>query len=801
MTRLLGLLGAAVAEHPLRFIVAWVPIVLLAVFTARDLPRVTRGGAGVLDDSRAQRVNEALYREFADPWVDPLALVVASERYTHSDPPVQAVLGCSHRALEALPAVREIVGLEPAPSAPPGAAALLIALRSSEVGEQERAVPRLRAALLGCKEQFLRLDPQARFALTGRVAYTVDLNEWNKRSGNRAEARAVPLTLLILVLVFGSLAAAGLPLLMGLASTSVALALTCALARFMPVSNLSANVVTMLGLALGIDYSLLMVSHFRELSQEHSLRSALALTLSGAGRIIVWSGLTVSTALLGLLWTPLLETRGVGIGGAIVAVVSVLAATTLLPACLALIAPWLERPRILPRGTRARSAGFWARCAAGPVRSPLRTAALAATVIVVLALPALAMRSGFTNQPQFFPAGMEARVGQESLSALGHGNAALSIYLLVRTLDGAPVLSPAHLPALVEFAASVARDPRVAQVRSPVNLAPGATLASYQALYADLDAALSHYPQIASRWLSRDRRAALFLVTPAAGLPLADIQALAAGLHGLTPRGPFRVDAGGAPSYYNDFDQSLARSLPHAIGFILFATAAYLFAAFRSWLIPVKAILMNLLAVGAGLGVVVAVFQLGWGSALVGLDAPLAAIPPTVPLMIFCLSFGVSMDYELFLLFRIAAAYRGHGDTARATVHGVSSAAPVIAGAALIMAVVFAAFVGGDVQFMKMLGLGLTTTVVVDAILIRTLLLPAAMTLAGRWNWYPGSTGPPPPPRLTAARARRPLARGAGSCAGSEELERIDIERPAHSTRALQTLHAGEPAIEEVMQA
>lgn len=743
MNKLLASLGAWVGRHPAAVICLWLSVALAASFGARQLGVVARGGSGVLDESAAQHAAARLNREFDDPWVDPLTLAIASDRYAHDAVAVRAAMACSRKALEAHADVRAVIGLgEDQRLSTGGVDALVIALHDPDLNAEEQAVPLLRTALEPCRRDFLEADPGRRYALTGRAAYTVDLNAWNKRSSDRAERRALPLTLVILILVFGSLLAAALPLLMGLATITVALALAWALAELMPVSNLTASVITMLGLALGIDYSLLLVSRFRELPPGLTRPAAVERLLASAGPTVAWSGLIVSIALLGLLWSPLLETRGIGIGGALVAAVSVLAAITLLPACLALSAGRIHRGARDASGVRGR-AGFHAWLVARIVRRPLATTTLTVALIGVMALPVLAVRSGYSSDPNFFPAGMEARVGAEILSARGHANDSLAIDLLVQATDGRAVLDAANLPALFEYGRQLAADRRVTSVASAVNLAPSATLADYLGLYRDPDAALSRYPEIAHRWLNRRRDLALFHVTPARDLSLADIQQLAAELGRHAPPG-FSIEVGGAPSYFNEFDRSLARSLPRVAFVIILATITLLFAAFRSWLIPLKAVLLNLLAVTAGFGVVVAVCQWGWGASLVGLDAPLAAIPATVPLMIFCLAFGVSMDYELFLLFRVVAEFRREGDTTRAILAGVGSAAPVVTGAALIMAVVFGSFVASDVPLVKMLGLGLASAVAVDALLMRTLLLPAVMTLAGRWNWYPGLDAPRP---------------------------------------------------------
>jgi RND superfamily putative drug exporter len=319
-------------------------------------------------------------------------------------------------------------------------------------------------------------------------------------------------------------------------------------------------------------------------------------------------------------------------------------------------------------------------------------------------------------------------------------NASAAIYVIVRATDGRPLLDSAHLPALVGYAEKLAADRRVATVQSPFSLQKGLELDDYQMLYEDWKQALEQYPQIAEMYLSRHRDAALFAITPADRLSTTDISRLVRDLATRTPGASFAVVVGGEPAEHNDFNDYLYRSLPRIFAFVVCATLLMLFAAFRSFLLPPSAVLMNLLAVSAGIGAVVAVFQLGWLNGLVGLERPFSAIPLEIPLMVFCLSFGLSMDYELFLLFRIQQEYQRDGDNNRAIIDGLAAVAPVITGAGLIMVVVFGAFIAAELPVLKMTGLGLCVAVLVDATIIRALLMPAAMAIAGRWNWYPGRT-------------------------------------------------------------
>jgi RND superfamily putative drug exporter len=363
--------------------------------------------------------------------------------------------------------------------------------------------------------------------------------------------------------------------------------------------------------------------------------------------------------------------------------------------------------------------------------------------VLALALPVLKASTGVSNERWFLPRATESRTGAEILSSLRSDNSSLTIYVIVHATDGQPLLAPAHIAPLSEYAARLAADPRIASVASPFNLKKGFGAAQYSALYQNPDEALRRSPQIAEMYISKDRSAALFQITPADSLSVKQIEGLARVLAKILPRGPFNVAIAGTPAEHNDFEDYMFKSLPRIVGFVTGATLVMLFFAFRSYLLPIEAVLMNMLAVAAGIGAVVAVFQFGWLNGLVGLEHPFTSIPLEVPMMVFCLSFGLSMDYELFLLFRIKRAYAAERDNDRAIVAGLVNVAPVITGAGLIMAVVFGAFVGAQLPVLKMMGVGLCVAVLVDATVIRTFVVPAVMAIGGRFNWYPGAKRDP----------------------------------------------------------
>jgi RND superfamily putative drug exporter len=616
---------------------------------------------------------------------------------------------------------------------------LLVGLASTDKETEQRAVVQVRDAVAPLRAALLRLDPSAKAAVTGGPAADFDVNAWSATGGDHAEKHALPLTLIILMMAFGTLVAAGLPFLMGLATTTVSLGISFLLAEMVPVSNLLSNVVTMIGLAIGIDYSLLMVTYYRENGSRSSIAEAVADTVARAGQTIAWSGVTVMIGFFGLLFSPILETRCAGIGGSLVVCVSVLAALTLLPAALVLLGPYIERWSVVPPRLRlGNTTKLWRRLGEWIIRHPKKTLLVSGLCVLALAQPLHKLSTGESNERWFLPPATESRAGADILSTVRSDNSSLTSYAIVRTSDGEPLLAASHIGPLAEYAAKLASDPRIASVASPFNLREGLGTAEYSALYQNPEEALRANPQIAELYLSKDRRAALFEITPADSLSVKRIGTLARDLAKIAPQGPFTVAIAGTPAEHNDFNHDMFRSLPKIAGFVVGATLFMLFFAFRSYLIPIEAVLMNLLAVAAGIGAVVAVFQLGWLNGLVGLERPFVSIPLEVPMMVFCLSFGLSMDYELFLLFRIKRAYMAECDNDRATVSGLVAVAPVITGAGLIMAVVFGAFVGAELPVLKMMGVGLCVAVLVDATVIRTFVVPAVMALGGRFNWYPG---------------------------------------------------------------
>lgn len=739
LTSFLNVLGDRISRYRWWVLLVWLVLIGIAIPGAGQVKNVLLGGSGTIQGSKSLAVDRLLYSDFDNPYTKALQVAFQDPQGNVEDASYAETVKACQRVLLQAKGVRQVLSYydthDSRMRSPDGHATLLIVgLKAASVQEEEALVPAIRQALASFKSQNMDIR------VTGRSAITTDVNLFGAEDSSKAEGRAIPLTLIVLLLAFGSLVAAGIPLAMGIVSTTVTLALLFLAAQRMELSNLAQNISSMLGLALGIDYSLLMVNRYREALQNgKDSHDAIVETLSTSGKAVIFSGGTVLIGLVGLFFSPLLETQSVGIGGVLVVLVSVLASLTLVPALFAIAGPRINWPTALSKSlVRPEAIHAWRRWAGFVMDRPGRSLAIALVILLAMLAPVKHYVAGFPDR-ECLPPAMEARQGMDILDTMHLGWSVFPIYVVVKSPDDRPILSTANLPGLLQLSKALKADPRVTLVNSPVDLKAGMSPLAYAMLYSRPDQALKTYPAIQELFLSHDKRSVLYQVILKSETTLEQAKALVREIETWKLQGKLGVIVGGQPVYYNDFDQAMNRSFPVVIGFVVVATFFMLLLAFRSILIPIKAILMNLLAVGAGYGAMVAVFLMGWGKELIGLSQPINAIPQSIILIIFCVVFGLSMDYEVFLLSRMKESYDQTGDNRHSTLEGLAYTGSIITSAALIMTMIFGAFAWAEMVLVKMLGLGLAVAVLVDATIIRCVAVPAFMRLAGRWNWYPGA--------------------------------------------------------------
>jgi RND superfamily putative drug exporter len=593
-----------------------------------------------------------------------------------------------------------------------------------------------------------RLDPAVyRVRVTGRSPLDLDIRAVAASDSRRGEIRLLPLTAGILLLAFGALVAAVLPLVVGFLAIWITLAIITILAHFTPMSIFVLNMTTMLGLGVGIDYSLLIVTRFREeLNRGLRRREAALRALSTAGAAVFTSGLTVVVGFAALLLTPLVETQSVGIGGLVVVAVAVALSTTLLPALLAVLGRQIDRPRWLARRlTWYHAPTAWERWARNLSRHPKRALVIGGATIAILTAPVFWIRIGLPAR-NWWPEQTEAGQGVKTLESMGVSNLILPVRIAIEAPEGQTAVSATTLRGLRALSDSLRADPRIRQVRSIVDLEPGTSILQYSLLYSDMPSAREKYPGFLGAYLSSDNRIALIDAI------LSDTTSLTTGMDVsrrarlLAKSPPKQLKAahilvGGYTASNLDLQELMVAQFPLLVFLILACTAVMLAIAFKSVLVPIKAVVMNTLSVSATFGLITLVFQHGVGARIFGLDGPTSAIFVVVPVLVFAVVFGLSMDYEVFLLARVKEAFDRTGKNDQATEEGLSATASTITSAALIMILVFGVFAFARVLAMQFLGFGLAVAVLLDATIIRMVLVPAIMHLAGEWNWWPGRRG------------------------------------------------------------
>ncbi|MDQ3758437.1 MAG: MMPL family transporter [Actinomycetota bacterium] len=558
--------------------------------------------------------------------------------------------------------------------------------------------------------------------LVGQPAAWAGLQELSKEDLESAEATGFPIVALILIAAFGSLAAAALPLALGFVAVIVTGAVIYLLSLSMEMSVFVTNMASMIGIGVAVDYSLFVLARYREeVRAGRTADEARAAALSTSGLAVAFSGLAVIISLAGIWMVDNQALRSMALGAMVVVAIAIVAALVLLPTLISLLGHRVEAggiawriTRFLRRSTleRRRRPGsttprdgsvFWQRWTERVMRRPALSIALSAGLLLFLAIPALSMKTG-TGALSQFPADHDVAVGVELL-AEASGGGADPIRVLAETAND----SEEGAAALASLRSDIAGDRAVSRV------------AEWRPAESGETALLDVFPKSAG-----DEEATLALVERLRGetVPQSELVALGA-----------TTQVGGESARIVDVRDLISGSMWKIVLFILGLSFVMLTLMLRSLLLPLKAVVMNLLSIGAAYGVLVVVFQWGWLDGFLGFESTGALDTINVPL-IFAVVFGLSMDYEVFLLSRIRERYEAHGDNRRAVAEGLASSAPTISSAALIMTAVFAVFVFTGVPSIKEIGLGNAVAIALDATLVRLVLVPATMQLMGRWNWW-----------------------------------------------------------------
>jgi RND superfamily putative drug exporter len=604
----------------------------------------------------------------------------------------------------------------------------------------EAMIPELRARTDWLQGQLRSQYPHVKLEITGETPLNYDLRKVSADDVTHAEERAMPVTLVLLVLAFGSLVAALLPLGVGVLSISMAMGAAALLAHYLRLSILVQNLATMLGLGLGIDYGLLMVSRFREaLAEGYDPGYAADIAARQAGRTLIISATTVAIGFTALLTVPISELRSIGVAGLLVTVLSVMLCTFIVPWVLGLLGHRINAFRVgLParqfktRDSLCAASERWMRWGSFITRRPWIALLAAGIPLLILAFQARRISPGVPDHHSL-PAAAESVQALNTLQSMGRSGIVQSLRVILELPPHSPPLSPAGWLAVSRLTQHFQSDSRSEEVLSLPTLTG----------MSDSATAVDDVPEpIRQSFLRKDGEATLIELLPTAALsPNEQIRWVrevrssdVAAITGV-PGAVLRV--GGVPALQADYDSVVKERLPKVVLGVILGSLLALLIGLRSLFAAVKAILLNLLSVGASFGALVVVFQEGHGSKLFGLDGPTGSVYPIVPILSFAIVFGLSMDYEVFLVARVLEERRRGLSERSAVIEGLARTAGLITSAAAIMIAVFTAFTLGSFLVVQMLGFTLAVAVLIDATVVRMVVGPALLQLAGDWNWWP----------------------------------------------------------------
>jgi RND superfamily putative drug exporter len=736
-------LGRIVTRFRWLIVALWIVALAIASPFAPQVTQVLHSGGFVSPDFESERaINLLVQKLHFNPTI--VQVIFTSSRFSADSPEF------AQEAQQALARVRgwsEVSGVisftdNPRQVSLDRHAAYVNVMLKPDPDTAPKLVPEL--------ERRLQAVPDLQAHIGGGPVFFADIQLVSERDLRRAEILAFPFALIALLLVFRSLVAAVLPALVGGSAVVVTLALIFGFGHLATLSIFVLNIATLFGLGLGVDYSLFMVSRFREeLARGRSVDDAVTITVATAGRAVTFSGLTVSIGLLGLTFFRINMLHSVGLGGILVVVLAVLAAITLLPAALAIIGTRINAfPVRIPNfrrreetasaspvnvtpGSAKEHRGFWYRLSHIVMRYPVQVFVPVFFLLVALGSPFLGVRFSAPDA-SILPADVPSRTAFDLLAKRFNDRETTPVLIALQTQGD--VLSPDNIRKLYAYVQRIQADPRVARVDSIVSADPRFTLDQYELLY-------THPQLIADPYLSAIVNASVagntmeMLVVSKYGMLDQRSQALVQAIRNTRPGGGISILVDGGTAGDIDYVNSLYTDFPKAVLIVALTTYLVLLLLFRSLVLPLKAILMNTLSILASYGALVVIFQDGFLHQALGFT-PLGFVEASSPILLFFALFGLSMDYEVFLLSRVQEAFWQTGDNTRAVALGLQRSGGIITSAAVIVVVVSASFATADVILVKALGLGMALAVALDATFVRALLVPATMRLLGNLNWW-----------------------------------------------------------------
>jgi putative drug exporter of the RND superfamily len=743
-------LGTFVVRYRLLIILFWLCLLIPAFYGSSHLHEVLQGEVTSAKGGEMYRQEALLNKEFPEQYLYNILIVLQNPQQAIEHPSYQALLQEYMQVAQNFEGAAPPVSYEQDPSMlsrDHHSTFVYIGLMARNYKDAD-----ILAEHLSEKLRQVKIPQGYSMRLTGGPLFGREITTVSAKDGFETEKHILPIVGIVLIFAFGGLVAAGLPLLMGMMSSMLTLGILYILAHFLEITSLSQNIVSMLGLGVGIDYSLLIVNRFREELFDKGLpkEEAAIRTVESAGRTILYSGTVVSIGLVALLVPNVVFMHSLGLSGLIVVLITILLGLTLLPAVLSYLGDRINTPRRLVKmATEAwGQSRFWYKWAKYIMSRPLFFGIVSISMLICLSLFTFEMRLWNTTI-RIMPDAMETKQGFEQLLEIDGKYKFAPILMTFSTKDKSPIWQEKNIADIYHFMQAVQNKEPIASMVGLVNTAQplDAHMPLYNTIagYGGIAGMRVFQPGFSLPYISQDEsQAALMMYHKWEGYGITEsgedmntIRDIREFRDLLSTRFPnLEILVGGMSAIPVEMQDAIYGNFPFIIIMTVLVTSLLTMFSFGSLLLPLKAVFLNLLSVTATYGCMVLVFQKGLGAHLLGIDILPEALMMVSPLILFCIIFGLSMDYEIFLLNRIREEYDAGATTEEAIAIGMEKTGGIITSAGLIMILVFLGFALARLIVIKEFGLGLAIAIFIDATIIRLMVVPALMKLFGSANWY-----------------------------------------------------------------
>ncbi len=734
------LLAETVIKYRLVFLIAWLFITVVASFGAIRIDSVLQGEGSYVKKSESYEQNELLKKDFPKQYTKNVIVTFKSKNMVVEDPNYQLAINQVKDIVKNNDDVGDVYDYkldQSFISKDRKTTFLLIGLLDKSVEISSEA-----ANKIANKIRQNKFPDDIEYHITGSQIIVSDMTKISETDSAKAEKRILPIAIIILILVFGALVSALLPVIISIMSIIITLGCLYLIGQYFELTIFSKAITSMMGLGVGLDYCLFMVSRFREeMEKGTEPKKAAVLATVTAGKAVCYSGLAVSIGMAALLIPDLALTRSVGFSGLLVVLIAILLSLTFLPVLFSYLGDRINSPKKLHKLFKYTSGAkdFWLNWSKTVMKYPY--------VFLISGLSILLFISSFTFQMKLWnstvllmPKELDSREGFITMLEIDPSRKFSPIGVSFETKDGSSIYERKNLQEIYNFTKEISKIPEIDRILGIVNPSTGTTIEAYESLYASaLSLQAFGIGTQTNPFVSQDTTKTLvWALHEDSQVEVADWYAVKTmrEMRDKFNSKNIKIMIGGGGSINIDFQKAVYEYFPLIIVLIIVATYIIMFSLLGSIILPIKAILMNLISVTASYGWVVLVFQYGFTAKILGIETVPGALLIITPLILFCIIFGLSMDYEIFMMSRIKEEYDKTQDTDYAVSTGLQRSGSIITSAALIMIIVFSAFSFSKVILVQEMGLGLSTAIFIDATIIRIMLVPSILKILDKWSWW-----------------------------------------------------------------